>query len=653
MKRLTPASPELTSADLTVENREKIKAAFPDALASDGKIDFDVLRELLGDAVDEVEERYGLNWHGKRAARRLALTPSTAALRPCPEDSLDWDTTQNIFIEGDNLEALKLLQKSYAGKVKLIYIDPPYNTGKDFVYPDNFRDSIANYLEITGQVEDGQRIASNAEASGRFHTDWLNMIYPRLKLAHSLLRRDGVLMCSIGNEEIHNLRSVCDDIFGADNFCGIFIWEKKKKPSFLDRNMGTVTDYIVVYARNRPESPEFIAGTVEDGKKYPFNNAGNPLATLAFPANAVEFKCGDMTIPPQDMSEGNIKTRLLDEVVVVGGRNAGPFRLDGEWRYSQAKLDEFVQAGAEIVISKVPFRPNYVNRSGEAKKTANLLSYRVNDVATNEDATDELRALFGCDIFTYPKPTGLLAYLIRAVTGGTDLIMDFFAGSGTTAHATLLQNQADGGQRRCISIQLPEPLNEEDAGDAVAVKFLKDAKRPLAISELTKERLRRATRAVRSTLAAGDLDAGFRVFKLATGNLLPWEATPQTVKESLSAAVDHVRPDRTDDDLFYDVILKHGLDICLPVEERSIAGHVVRAVAGGAVFACLGPRIGIADVEQLAEGIAAWRTELSPANPSECRVVFRDAAFESDVAKANLAAILKQRGFDENLVVSL
>ena len=240
---------ETHSANVVVENVEHLKTLFPEAF-TEGKIDFEVLMQLLGCEVDEREEKYGLNWHGKRQARQLALTPSTGTLRPCQEESVNWDTTQNLMIEGDNLEVLKLLQKSYSGKVKLVYIDPPYNTGKDFIYPDDYRDNIRNYLELTAQInDDNQKLSSNTEASGRFHTDWLNMMYPRLKIARNLLASNGVILISIGDEELHNLRVVCDEIFGYENFCGTFIWEKKKKPSFLDRNMGTVTDYIVSYAK--------------------------------------------------------------------------------------------------------------------------------------------------------------------------------------------------------------------------------------------------------------------------------------------------------------------------------------------------------------------------------------------------------------------
>ena len=249
MKKLDAESPETKSADIVAGNIEALKALFPDAF-TEGKIDFEVLKGLLGAAVDERDEKYGLNWHGKRRARQIALTPSTGTLLPCPEESVDWDTTQNLMIEGDNLEVLKLLQKSYAGKVKLIYIDPPYNTGKDFVYPDNFQDSIQNYLELTGQIEGGKKTSSNTEASGRFHTQWLSMIYPRLKLARTLLREDGAIFISIDDAEVANLRIICDDIFGEENFLASFVRRRRMATGMRDSAVSPDHEYIVGYSKN-------------------------------------------------------------------------------------------------------------------------------------------------------------------------------------------------------------------------------------------------------------------------------------------------------------------------------------------------------------------------------------------------------------------
>ena len=642
MNQITANDPETRSADVVAENVEHLKGLFPEAF-TEGKVDFEVLKQLLGGAVDEREEKYGLNWHGKRQARQLALTPSTGTLRPCPEDSVDWDTTRNLMIEGDNLEVLKLLQKSYAGKVKLIYIDPPYNTGKDFIYPDNYRDNMRNYLELTGQVDgEHRRLSSNTETSGRFHTDWLNMMYPRLKLARNLLREDGVLLISIGDEEKHNLHSICDEIFGYENFCGTFVWEKKKKPSFLDRSMGTVTDYIIAYAKDRTRSPAFTAGVVEEGKKYPFNNAGNSLAVLNFPAESVTFGLADQIIEAQDMSEGNIKTELLDDVHIQNGTNQNPFRLRGEWRYSQPKLDEFVMTGAEISISKTPFRPNYVNRSDEQKKTANLLSYRLNSVPTNEDATEEARRVFGEDVVAYPKPEGLLKYLVRAISHGDDLVLDFFAGSGTTASGVWRQNVEDSFARRFILVQFPESLDIGERVQMAAARLCERMGKPPNLTELTKEWLRRAGDRIKNDapLLAGDF--GFRVFRLDTSNIRAWEPDRDDLEQTLLSSVDHIKSDRNGDDILYELLLKFGLDLCASIETRTIAGRMVCSIEAGTLMTCLDGRISQEEINPLVLGIAEWHKQIEPTG--DTTVVFRDSAFEDDGAKLNLAVALDQIG---------
>ncbi len=648
MKKIDPRDPITRSTDVIAENIERLKELFPEAF-TEGKVDFDVLRQLLGDAVDDTEERYGLTWHGKRKARQLALTPSTGTLRPCPEESVDWDTTKNLMIEGDNLEVLKLLQRSYAGKVKLIYIDPPYNTGKDRIYRDDYHDSMRNYLEVTGQVEGTRRLSSHVETSGRFHTDWLNMLYPRLKLARQLLAPSGVLLISIDDREAHNIRAICEDVFGAMNSCGTFVWERKKKPSFLNHAMGTVTEYVIAYARDRPKSPPFVAGRSEIGKKTPFNNAGNAMATLEFPPGTVTFGFADGPVPKQDMSNGNIKTVLLDDITVVDGTNQQTMRLQGEWRYSQSTLDGFVSNGDMITISQIPFRPNYVSPHDNAKKTANLLSHRINGVPTNEDGTEELRALFGADVVSHPKPVGLLKYLVRSISGHDDIVMDFFAGSGTTGAAVINQNIEDHARRRYILVQLPELLDPTRAEQAGAARFCDELEAPRNMATLTKERLRRAgEETIRHKPGVGG-DFGFRVFKLDTSNIRPWNPGTNDLDEDLLAAIDHIEPNRTEHDLLYELLLKLGLDLCAPIETRAICLNRVHAVGGGALFACLAPEIrgggGGGGYEALATGIADWHAELGAA--AETTVVFRDGAFADDVAKANVAAILEQRGLSD------
>ena len=629
------------STNLVNENLNAFKDLFPEAFA-EGKVDFEVLKELLGSTLENNEEKYGLNWHGKRRARQLALTPSTGTLRPCPEESVNWNTTQNLMIEGDNLEVLKLLQQSYSGRVKVIYIDPPYNTGKDFIYTDDFRDNIKNYLKLTGQVDsENVKLSSNTESSGRFHTNWLNMMYPRLKIARNLLTQDGVILISIGDNEIHNLRSICDEILGYENFCGVFVWEKKKKPSFLNQNMGTVTDYIVAYAKDRPQSPAFTTGTVEEGKKYPFNNAGNSLTVLEFPAKSVNFGLADQVVKAQNMSEDNIKTELLNDVHIQNKTNQNPFLLRGEWRYSQSRLDEFVAAREEISISKIPFRPNYVNRSGEQKKTANLLSHRINSVPTNEDATQKAREIFGNDVVSYPKPEGLLQYLIRAVSREDDLVLDFFAGSGTTASGVWRQNIEDSHSRRFILVQLPKPLDVSDRIQEAAAKLCEHLGRPLNLAELTKEWLRRVGNKILDT--DPDQDFGFRVFKLDTSNIHTWESNPDDLKKTLLDNIDHIKSDRSEEDILYELLLKLGLDLCTSIETRTIGSKTVRAAVGDAVLiACLEEEIVSEEVEPLALGIVEWQKQFE--STSDVTVVFRDSAFLDDVAKINMVAILLQHG---------
>jgi adenine-specific DNA-methyltransferase len=643
MNKIEATDAEAQSADIVANNLSQLKSLFPEAFA-EGKVQFETLRQLLGDAVDEADEKYGLNWHGKRRARQIALTPSTGTLRPCPDESVDWDTTQNLMIEGDNLEVLKLLQKSYSGQLKLIYIDPPYNTGSDFVYPDDFRNGIGNYLELTGQTNEGVKITANQETSGRFHTDWLNMMYPRVRLARSLLRKDGVIFISIGDDELDNLLKICNEIFGEENYCGSFIWEKKKKPSFLSSNMGTVMDYIICFAREKSMSPPFVAGAVEDGKKYPFNNAGNGIQTLTFKPNSVCFSMSDQTIKARDMSEGNIKTELLDDLVIVGGRNQNTFRLRGEWRYSQSKLDEFIAENAEIVISKIPFRPNYINRSGESKKTANLLSYRTNGVPTNEDATEEMRSIFGQDVISYPKPSGLLKYLVRTVTVEGDIVCDFFSGSGTTAHGTWLQRIEDSQNRRFILVQLPEALDPAKPEQQGSVRFCDSIAVPRTIAELTKERLRRTGKKLRDEYPNSTLDYGFRVFKLDASNIRLWNPNRENVSQSLLDHHEHVLEGRTEADIVYELLLKLGLDLCVPIESRTVAGKTIGAVGGGVLMLCLAEKILASEVEAVAAGIVSWHKELAPTGDST--VVFRDSAFADDVAKTNMAAILAQNDLE-------
>lgn len=629
MKKLTAADPETKSPDLVAENFERLKALFPE-LVTEGPngaaVNVDVLKQLVGDkTVTNADEKYGLNWHGKRRARQLAHTPSTGTLRPCPEDSVDWDTTQNLMIEGDNLEVLKLLQKSYAGKVKLIYIDPPYNTGKDFVYRDDFKDNIRNYLELTGQIEGGRKISSNTEASGRFHTDWLNMMYPRLKLAHALLKGDGVIFISIDDNELKALRCICDELFGEENFVATVIWQKVFSPKNSARHFSEDHDYIVVYARDAERwVPSLMPRTPEMEARYtnPDNDPRGPWTS------------GDLSARNY-YGEGTYSVTTRSGRVIQGpppgrywGVSAANFReLDQDnriwWGPDGDNMPRLKRFLSEVKAGKVPqtFWPHTeVGHTQESKKEfLELLP------VTNSDA-----------VFETPKPRRLLERICQLATdpSGHDIVLDFFAGSGTTGDAVISENARDGGNRRYVVVQLPSPLQ--------VPAELADGGRIESLAGITKERLRRAAKRIRdeNPMFVGDL--GFRVFKLDSSNICAWEPDRDDLDQTLLDHQEHLKADRTEVDIVYELLLKLGLDPCVPVETAIIAGKSVQSIGGGVLLACLASRITRDEVEALAQGIIEWHQALAPAGDTTC--VFRDSAFADDVAKTNLAAILSQHG---------
>jgi len=625
MNKLTAASPEAQSADLVAGNIDQLKALFPDLITEGPNgtaVNVDVLKALVGDqTVTDADEKYGLNWHGKRRARQLALTPSTGTLRPCPDESVDWETTQNLMIEGDNLEVLKLLQKSYAGKVKLIYIDPPYNTGKDFVYPDNFQDNIKNYLELTGQVEGGQKISSNTEASGRFHTDWLNMIYPRLKLARNLLRRDGTIFISIDDGELPRLRVAADDIFGEENFLACFIWKSRQ-----NKDNRTVTgasvdhEYIVCYGNS-------IRGAARDRSQYS-NPDGDPRGDWTS-ANMVGIATADR--------RPNLHYDLVNPET---GINYGC--PDMGWRYEPKTMERLISEGRILWPASTDGRPRRKAFLSELDSDFTGFSTIVGDGVFTRDGTADIDALFDARIFNFPKPVELVAGLIEQGSEGDDIILDFFAGSGTSAHASMYQNAADGGNRRYITVQLPEPLDPADREQKTAADFCDKLGKSRTIAELTKERIRRAAAKVKAEnpLFAGD--TGFRVFKLDNSNIRAWNPKPDDLEATLFDHQDHLLEGRSEADVLYELLLKLGLDLCVPIEQRNIEGLHVHAIGGGVLLTCLAETITREQVEALAQGIIGWHKELAPAGDTTC--VFRDSAFADDVAKTNLAAILEQHG---------
>lgn len=654
MQKIEATSTEAQSANITAENIAQLKALFPELLTESANgvaINVDVLKQLVGDAaVTDTEEKYGLNWHGKRRARQMALTPSTGTLHPCKDESVDWDTTKNLMIEGDNLEVLKLLQKSYAGKVKLIYIDPPYNTGKDFVYPDNFQDNIKNYLELTGQVEGGRKISSNTEASGRFHTDWLSMMYPRLKLARNLLREDGVLAISIDDNEIDRLRVACAEIFGEENFAAQICVQSNPRGRQSDTFFATVHEYLLVHARTA-ENCVIDGAALTDEQRADFSlidSNGKPYRLLGLRqrgAASLRQDRPDMFFPvfvnPQTMKVSLEPAEGFTEKVLPR-KSTGE---DGRWMWGKDKCKKDVHLLVPRLIERRSefdiFVIDYLEKGGE-ERTRKFKTIWDDKKLNTQNGTQEVKELLGCAAMSFPKPVALLQDIVQLGADDGDLVLDFFAGSGTTGHAVMAENATDGGSRRYILVQLPEPLDPLNKDQKTAADFCDQIGKPRTIAELTKERLRRAAKKIKDENPMFAGDTGFRVFKLDTSNIRAWNPDRDNLKQTLLDHEEHILSGRTEADIVYELLLKLGLDLCVPIESRTIAGKTVGAIGGGVLLACLAERITTKDVEALAQGIVAWRKELAPAGDTTC--VFRDSAFENDIAKSNLAAILEQHG---------
>ena len=629
------------SLDMVNENLEALKAIFPEAFTEDG-VDFEVLRQLLGDAVDEGEEKYGLNWHGKKKARQIALMPSLGTLRPCPEESVDWDTTQNLFIEGDNLEVLKLLQKSYANKVKMIYIDPPYNTGKEFIYPDRFQDNLDTYLRYTGQKgDDGFKISSNMESSGRFHTNWLNMMYPRLKLARNLLRDDGVLLISIDDNEIINLRKLCDEIFGEENFvCSITIVSNPRGRQ-SDTHVASVHDYLVCYSKSSADC--LIGGaplTIVQKSDFKYSDDDGLYRLLGLRQRGSASRREDrpdMFFPIYvHKSSGNISLSAGNESELEEVFPRKSDRSDSRWMWGMEKVEKDMHLLVARLIERRGeydiFVKDYLRRNG-TERTRKYKTFWNDKYLNNQSGTQEVKKLLRSGAMSYPKPTGLLLDACNLGCPEDGIILDFFAGSCTTAHAVLDLNKEDGGNRKFIMVQLPEPCEEKSEAYKAGYK---------TIAEIGKERIRRAAAKIKEENPEYEGDRGFKVFKLDSSNIRAWNPDRNDLEQTLIAHMEHLVEGRSEEDVLYELLLKRGVDLTVPIEEKTITGKTVYSIGYGVLFACLDTAISREEVEDLAMGIIGWHKELEPAGDTQ--VVFRDSAFANDIAKTNMTAILEQHG---------
>lgn len=616
MQKLAKADGQ--SMDIVESNIEQLKELFPEVF-TEGKVNFDRLQEVLGNYVVTDEDHYNFTWHGKRAAGRLAQTPSTGTLRPCPQESVDWDKTQNLFIEGDNLEVLKLLQKSYHRQIKMIYIDPPYNTGNDFVYEDDFKDGVKNYLAVTGQLDDeGKKKGTNSSSAGRYHTNWLNMMYPRLKLARNLLRDDGVIFISIDDNEKSNLKKLCDDIFGENNFLGELVWKKKYIGGKHANHIVDLHEYILVFSKNVYDLHELL-----------MERPANELEKFSLEDEYVGTR-GKHYIRPLKSNLGRRET-LIYPIEMPDGTS-----IETQWMVSKETLGNLIEDGRILFKQKRDgtyniYRKYYQNDNDGSVKVPSLIE----DVS-NADGKVEIKNLFGVSEgreipFDNPKPTGLLKYLINPSVYDDSIVLDFFSGSCSTADAVMQINAEKSMKLSYIMVQLPELTPEGSEGKKLGYNN---------IADISKDRLRRAAKKIKeeNPLFSGDL--GFKVFKLDTSNIKTWEAGFDTLKDDLITAADYIKQDRSSDDIVFELLLKYGLDLTVPIETRMIAGKKVYSIGMGALVVCLDNDVPMDTVN----GIGALKEELKP---EIMRVVFKDSGFKDDVVKTNALQTLKRFGIED------
>lgn len=601
IERVSSQSMDIETADL-----EKLRAVFPQCF-SEGKLDISKLLALFGQYDDNDFEKYKFEWKGKSECYRIAGKRSTGTLRPCPEESVNFDTTNNIYIEGDNLEVLKLLQSSYYNKVKMIYIDPPYNTGNDFVYEDDFKDPMAKYKEVTQQTT-----KSNPETMGRFHTNWLNMMYPRLRLAANLLRDDGVIFISIDDNEVTNLRKLCDEVFGEENFVTDIIWKHTQQSKNDERYFSRQFNHTIVYAKKITCLEKFrFERTEEDNKNY--SNPDNDPKGL--------WRSGDVRSP-------NYRQTMCYDIVAPNG-NVIKAPENG-WRWSEETLKEKMLTGE--IIFKTDFsgiiRKIYLCEQ-EGRTPENL--WQGERFGTTRNATAEIKNLFnGIAVFDTPKPKELVINMLQIATKNNDLILDFFSGSATTAHAVMQLNAEDGGNRQFIMVQLPELCDEKSEAYKAGYKN---------ICEIGKERIRRAG----AKISKGDI--GFKVFKLDTSNLVEWDSTPtqdeQIVAQRFSLLKETIKPDRTDLDVIYEVMLKMGIPLTYKVISTQINDKKAYSIGEDClVLICLDyGKDGITpeDIKEMCELIPA-------------KIVSSEQAFKDSTALSNAYYILKDKDIEMKLL---
>ncbi len=686
----SPETMELRSLDISDTNRSRLKQLFPtvfvETLDGNGKlvesIDFEKLKAELGtfsDVFESRRERYGMDWPGKKDCMKIIQQPSIGTLKPSREESVNFDSTENLFIEGDNLEVLKLLQKSYYGKVKMIYIDPPYNTGKEFIYPDKFSETLNTYLAYAGLLDDeGKKFATNTPNEGRFHTKWLNMMYPRLYLARNLLREDGVIFISIDDHEVSNLRKLCDEIFGEENMVAQIVWKKKTGAGSGVQHVFDEHEYLIIYSKNKAILQNWRILNEDEGTfKNPDHDDRGPWESCAFTAPSKNKNPNQLYVIEAHF---NVQDKIIEKIdedgrplfcsfnyenhfVVIRDplstdnneltnydQKKGIAKFIRRWAYAKQNIKQvFEQRRVYFQKGNIPrFKKFKTENEGKA-----LRSIYFEDFSTQQ-GTDALRSLFNDSYVEYPKPVGLIKHFCKGATTSDDIIIDFFAGSCTTAHAVLNLNKEDGGSRKFIMVQLPEPCKEDSEAYKAGYKN---------IADIGKERIRRVIKNIEEEQAAkaanpkaqttGDdtetprLDLGFKVLKLQKSNFRVWDGTDpemslNSLEIQLSLHVDHMDPNAGPEDILHELLLKAGFMPMVKVERMVMADKTIFSVAAGTLLICLEDEI----TRELIDAVAAAEPE---------QFICLDQGFQgNDQLKANavqtFAASNQERETDKQIV---
>ncbi len=611
-----------SSADLIQDNIKKLKELFPE-IVTEGKVDFDMLKTVLGEEVDDRDERYSFTWHGKRASLLGSQQPSNETLRPDKEASKNFDTTENLYIEGDNLEVLKLLQKSYNGKVKMIYIDPPYNTGNDFIYHDDYKENIQNYLEQTGQVDgEGRKMATEIEGGGRKHTRWLNMMYPRLRLARKLLTDGGAVFISIDETEVANLRKICDEVFGEPNFITNIIWKHTQQSKNDEPYFSRHHNSILVYRKSPELSKIRVSRTEEDNKAYS-NPDNDPKG---------DWRSGDVRSP-------SLRETLKFNIRTPNGKLIVP--PDNGWRWSKETIEKKIQTG-EIIFSSDEskiIRKIYL-KNQEGRTPENVLFGDI--VGTTREANNELKELFSKVPFDTPKPTRLIKYLAKMISGDTDgsIILDFFSGSATTAHALMKLNAEEGVNHKFIMVQLPEEIDKKSEAYKAGYKN---------ICEIGKERIRRAGEKVKEEHPekADRLDVGFKVLKLDKSNIREWNVDFEELEDQITAFNNMFVSGRNELDVVYEIMLKYGLELTYPINTFQVEEKNIYDIAFGNLFICLNENIDTTIAQAIIDKRKNYGIETST-------VVFADYGFKgNDSEKLNCFKLLQDAGYQDEQLMSI